>query len=241
MTEDVIAELRQVSKTYGTGEAQVHALREVDLRLAPGEIVVVLGPSGSGKTTLLNVLGGIEPVTDGEAILAGQPLAGRSAEDLAGIRRETVSFVFQFFNLIQTLTAAENVEVIAELTGRAERDQTHAQVHAALAAVDMSERADHFPGQLSGGQQQRIAIARALVTRPRLLLCDEPTGALDLESGRQVLAQLQRAAREDGCCVVIVTHNAGIAVMADRVVRVHDGQIAEITEHRARPAGEVAW
>ncbi len=236
-----VARLAGVTKTYGEGEAEVRALRGVDLVLLPGEVVVVLGPSGSGKTTLLNIVGGIEPATTGETWIAGQSLAGLDQEELATIRRNNVAFIFQFFNLIQTLTAAENVRVIAELTERATGADLDRAVQEALAAVGLTDRADHFPGQISGGQQQRVAIARALVTRPRLMLCDEPTGALDLETGRQVLSLLQRTARGDGRCVVIVTHNAGIATMADRVVRVHDGQIAELTEQRAGAAEEVTW
>jgi putative ABC transport system ATP-binding protein len=236
-----IATLRGVTKTYGEGEAQVHALRGVDLSLYPGEVVVVLGPSGSGKTTMLNVLGGIESATSGEVHVGGVALAGRGPEELATIRRENVSFIFQFFNLIQTLTAAENVQVIAELTDRVDRAQLAEQVQAAIDDVGLADRADHFPGQMSGGQQQRVAIARALVTGPRLLLCDEPTGALDLATGRVVLDLLQRTARTDGRCVVIVTHNQGIAAMADRVLRVHDGSIASTVEQAAGSAMDVVW
>ncbi len=236
-----IARLAGVTKTYGEGEAAVHALRGVDLTLEPGEVVVVLGPSGSGKTTLLNILGGIESATSGEVSIGGTPLAGRDPEELATIRRENVSFIFQFFNLIQSLTAAENVAVIAELTERVARDDIDQRVRGVLADVDLGDRADHFPGQMSGGQQQRVAIARALVTGPRLLLCDEPTGALDLDTGRTVLALLQNAARTDQRAVVIVTHNEGIAAMADRVLRVHDGSIASEQRQGAGSAADVTW
>ena len=236
-----IAALTDVTKVYGEGEAAVHALRGVDLEIRAGEVVVVLGPSGSGKTTLLNILGGIEAATSGEVRLGGEDLAGRSPEELATIRRHNVAFIFQFFNLIQTLTVAENVQVIAELTEQADRAALRERVAAALAAVGLTDRADHFPGQISGGQQQRVAIARALVTQPRLMLCDEPTGALDLETGRQVLHLLQRTAREESRAVVIVTHNSGIASMADRVVRVHDGRIAELVEQQAGSAHDVEW
>jgi putative ABC transport system ATP-binding protein len=243
-TSDVtgpVAQLTGVTKTYGEGEAAVHALRGIDLALAPGEVVVVLGPSGSGKTTLLNILGGIETATSGTVQINGTPLAGRDPEELATIRRENVSFIFQFFNLIQTLTAAENVQVIAELTERLDRDEIRERVGEVLADVDLTDRAGHFPGQMSGGQQQRVAIARALVTGPRLLLCDEPTGALDLDTGRTVLALLQRTAREDQRAVVIVTHNAGIAAMADRVLRVHDGSIVSEERQVAGSAEDVNW
>ena len=193
-----IASLTGVSKTYGQGEATVRALRDVDLDVHPGEVIVVLGPSGSGKTTLLNVLGAIEPATAGRVILGGEDLAGAGAEHLAQVRRDNVSFVFQFFNLIATLTAAENVRLIAELTSRVPRAEIDAAVSETLAAVGLAGRAEHFPGQLSGGEQQRAAIARALVTGPRLLLCDEPTGALDLETGRGVLGLLQDQASQSG-------------------------------------------
>ena len=236
-----IAALSAVTKVYGEGDAAVHALRGIDLTFAPGEVVVVLGPSGSGKTTLLNIVGGIESATEGRVSIGGEDLAGRDPEELATIRRHNVSFIFQFFNLIQTLTAAENVQVIAELTEKAKGAALSEKVAAALAAVGLTDRADHFPGQISGGQQQRVAIARALVTEPRLMLCDEPTGALDLETGRQVLALLQETAKRDGRSVVIVTHNNGIASMADRVVRVHDGRIAELIEQQAGPAQDVEW
>jgi putative ABC transport system ATP-binding protein len=236
-----IASLSGVSKTYGQGEAAVRALRDVDLDVRPGEVIVVLGPSGSGKTTLLNVIGGIEPATAGRVILGGEDLAGAGSEHLARVRRDTVSFVFQFFNLIATLTAAENVRLIAELTSRVPRAEIDAAVSETLAAVGLAGRAEHFPGQLSGGEQQRAAIARALVTGPRLLLCDEPTGALDLETGRGVLGLLQDQASHSGRSVVIVTHNSGVAAMADRVIRVHDGQLAQIVEQQPRPAAEVVW
>jgi putative ABC transport system ATP-binding protein len=236
-----VAQLRAVTKTYGEGEAAVHALRGIDLTFDRGEVVVVLGPSGSGKTTMLNILGGIETATSGEVLINGIPLTGKSPEELATIRRENVSFIFQFFNLIQTLTAAENVQVIAELTERVDRDQLGPRVRAVLDDVDLADRADHFPGQMSGGQQQRVAIARALVTGPRLLLCDEPTGALDLDMGRNVLALLQQTARADQRCVVIVTHNQGVAAMADRVLRVHDGSIASQQRQTAGSAQDVTW
>ena len=240
-TTSAIAQLTGVTKTYGEGEAAVHALRGIDLVLEPGEVVVVLGPSGSGKTTLLNILGGIETATAGEVRINGTPLAGKDPEELATIRRDNVSFIFQFFNLIQTLTASENVQVIAELTERVARDEVAQRVQSVLDDVDLADRADHFPGQLSGGQQQRVAIARALVTGPRLLLCDEPTGALDLDTGRTVLALLQQTARADQRSVVIVTHNQGIATMADRVLRVHDGSIASEERQSAGSAQDVSW
>ena len=241
MPAQVVAALTGVTKVYGEGEAQVRALRGVDLELRAGEVVVILGPSGSGKTTLLNIVGGIESATDGQVVIGGQDLVGKSPEKLATIRRDNIAFVFQFYNLIPTLTAAENVRIIPELTKRSSGKELTDRVDRALAAVDLAGRAGHFPGQMSGGQQQRVAIARAVVMEPKLMLCDEPTGALDLDTGRQVLEFLQATAAEGQRCVVIVTHNSGIAAMADRIVRFHDGTIAEITEQDARPASEVSW
>ncbi len=204
------AHLTGVRKTYGTGDTEVHALDGVDLELAPGSFTVVLGPSGSGKTTLLNVIGGIEQATAGSVEVAGEEISGRSPVDLAGFRREHVGFVFQFFNLVPTLTARENVEIIVELTGVGDARR----VPDLLAEVGLADRADHFPAQLSGGQQQRVAIARALATDPDLLLADEPTGALDLTTGRQILGALLDLHRA-GRTVVVVTHNASVAQIAD--------------------------
>ncbi len=227
--------LRGVGKTYGTGHARVHALREVDLEVPRGEFVVLLGPSGSGKTTLLNLIGGIEPATEGE--VAGVDISRLGEDARTAYRRDTVGFVFQFFNLVPSLTALENVRLVAELTGRGDR----ARAEAALAAVGLAERGGHFPAQLSGGEQQRVAIARAIAKDPALLLCDEPTGALDLETGRGVLRVLQDLNRE-GRTVLVVTHNAAIAAIAHRVVRMRSGRVVEVTTNAA-PVGadEVTW
>jgi putative ABC transport system ATP-binding protein len=233
-----LARLSGVERTYGSGDTAVHALQGVDLEIAAGELVVVLGPSGSGKTTLLNVLGGIERPTAGRIVVAGHDLTAASSHELTGIRRDVVGFVFQFFNLIATLTARENVSVLAELTGHA-RD---GRVDAVLADVGLTDRADHFPAQLSGGQQQRVAIARALVKSPQLLLCDEPTGALDLDTGRTVLSLLQDVAREQHRTVVIVTHNRALAAMADKVVNMRSGRIIDVARvPDPIPASEVTW
>ncbi|OEU87316.1 macrolide ABC transporter ATP-binding protein [Streptomyces abyssalis] len=231
------AKLRGVSKSYGDGEASVAALDGVDLDLGAGELVVVLGPSGSGKTTLLNVLGGIEPAGGGSVEVAGVDLTGRRPRGLAGFRRDHIGFVFQFFNLVPTLTARENVEVMVELTGRGERRDAAGL----LESVGLGDRLDHFPAQLSGGQQQRVAIARALATDPDLLLADEPTGALDVATGKSVLRLLQRTNRE-GRGVLMVTHNAAIARMAHRVVTMRDGRV-ESVERNAAPAdvADVDW
>ncbi|WP_344282515.1 ABC transporter ATP-binding protein [Actinomadura napierensis] len=229
--------LRGASKTYGKGRAEVHALRDADLEVPEGELVVLLGPSGSGKTTLLNLIGGIEPPTAGEVVAGGHDISRLDEDGRTAYRRDTVGFVFQFFNLVPSLTALENVRLVAELTGRGDRERSAA----ALAAVGLAERGAHFPAQLSGGEQQRVAIARAVAKDPSLLLCDEPTGALDLETGRGVLRVLQDLNGE-GRTVLIVTHNAAIASMAHRVVRMRSGRIVEVTGNAApAPAEEVTW
>jgi putative ABC transport system ATP-binding protein len=212
--------LEGVSKTYGEGELAVHALSDVELQVRDGEFVVLLGPSGSGKTTLLNVIGGIERPSSGSIVVGGKDVSALDEEGRTRFRRETVGFIFQFFNLIPTLTALENVQLIAELVGATERATEM------LDRVGLGERTDHFPAQLSGGEQQRVAVARALSSGPRILLGDEPTGALDLETGRRVLALLRAVSRELGQTVLLVTHNAAIAGMADRVLRMRDGRIA---------------
>jgi putative ABC transport system ATP-binding protein len=225
--------LESVEKTYGTGDVTVHALRGVDLRVAAGEFVVLLGPSGSGKTTLLNVVGGIESPTSGRVIADEVDLSTLDADGQTAYRRRHVGFVFQFFNLIPTLTARENVDLIAELTGGGED-----RVLDVLRDVGLERRLDHFPGALSGGEQQRVAIARALVKDPPLLLCDEPTGALDLETGRNVLDLLREVNRDRGCTVLLVTHNGAIAEMADRVVRMRSGRLERDHKNAAPLAAE---
>ncbi len=229
--------LRGVTKVYGEGDGAVQALRGVDLEIERGELVVILGPSGSGKTTLLNIIGGIESASDGIVTVAGERISGQKPSGLSDFRRDHVGFVFQFFNLIPTLTARENVEVIIELTGRGDRTT----VPGLLQAVGLAERMDHFPAQLSGGQQQRVAVARAMATGPDLLLADEPTGALDLATGRQILRLLQRLNHE-GRTVVAVTHNASVAQIADQVVTMVDGRIETVrTNPRPVDAADVAW
>ena len=223
---------------YGSGVTAVQALRDVSLDIVPGQFVVLLGPSGSGKTTLLNLVGGIEHPTSGQIEVAGVDIGLLRGERQTEYRRDRVGFVFQFFNLVPTLTAQENVEVIAELTGL---DPARRSLDA-LARVGLTDLADRFPGQLSGGQQQRVAIARAIVKEPPLLLCDEPTGSLDLETGRQVLGVLRDLAREGHHTVLLVTHNSAIASMADRVVWLHSGTIArEQRVERPLEAEELEW
>ncbi len=238
MTEPMpLIGLEGVWKTYGTGDVAVDALRGIDLSVEAGQFVVILGPSGSGKTTLLNVVGGIEPATKGRVTVAGREVTGAGNGDLSDYRRDTVGFVFQFFNLVPTLTAVENVQLVGELAGR-----TAADAAAALDAVGLGDHAARFPASLSGGQQQRVAIARAIVKRPPLLLCDEPTGSLDLATGRQVLGVIRDLGRRDGITVLLVTHNQAIAAMADRVIHVGSGEIAG-DERNASPtrAQELQW
>jgi putative ABC transport system ATP-binding protein len=232
-----LIELDGVSKRYGSGELAVDAIKEVSLSIGRGELVVVLGPSGSGKTTLLNLIGGIETPTSGRVVVDGTDLGDLDGGDLTGYRRETVGFVFQFFNLVPTLTGLENVQLVAEL----DRPDAGDRSETALRSVGLGDRMDHFPGALSGGQQQRVAIARAMVKEPPLLLCDEPTGSLDLDMGRQVL-ELLRSAATDGRTVLIVTHNAAIAGMADRVIRMGSGRVVSDEPVRSpTPASEIRW
>ena len=227
---------RGLCKTYGSGEATIHALRDLDLDILPGEFVVLLGPSGSGKSTLLNILGGLDAPTSGRAAWRDHELTGADEAALTAYRRDHVGFVFQFYNLIPSLTARENVELVAEIA----RDPM--QPEEALALVGLSHRLDHFPGQLSGGEQQRVAVARAIVKRPDALLCDEPTGALDVETGKLVLSAIARANREVGATTVIITHNAAIAGMADRVLRMGGGRIVAIEPNARRLAPEeLVW
>jgi len=228
--------LRGVRKTYGSGEVAVHALRGVDLEVFPEEFVVLLGPSGSGKTTLLNLIGGIEPASEGAIEVGGSDVTALDEEGRTRFRRETVGFIFQFFNLIPTLTARENVELVAELGDDADRAPEM------LERVGLGDRMDHFPAQLSGGEQQRVAVARALAGGPRILLGDEPTGALDLETGRMVLALLHELSHELHQTVLLVTHNASIARMADRVLRLRDGAIVADERNEApAPAEQLEW
>ncbi len=227
---------RGLSKIYRMGEIEVPALQAVDLDLYAGEFVVFLGPSGSGKSTLLNILGGLDAPTAGSVHFLDHELTGSSEEELTRYRREHVGFVFQFYNLIPSLTARENVELVTEI---AERPMDPAE---ALRLVGLGARIDHFPAQLSGGEQQRVAIARAVAKRPDVLLCDEPTGALDFETGKLVLEVLERVNRELGTTTAVITHNAAIAGMADRVIRLRSGRIAEERRNpvRAAPA-DLEW
>jgi putative ABC transport system ATP-binding protein len=227
---------RALTKVYDMGEVRVEALRGVDFDLARGEFVVLLGPSGSGKSTLLNILGGLDIPTTGEVIYAAQNLTTATERALTEYRRSHIGFVFQFYNLIPSLTARENVALVTELVDHPMRPEE------ALAMVGLGQRLDHFPAQLSGGEQQRVAIARAIAKQPSVLLCDEPTGALDITTGVVVLEALERVNRELGTATVVITHNAAIAGMADRVVRLADGRVAgiETPAHKAA-ARDLQW
>lgn len=227
---------RGLTKTYHVGDVDVHALRDVDLDLWPGEFVVLLGPSGSGKSTLLNILGGLDVPTSGTVRSLGHDLSSMTDAQLTMFRRAHVGFVFQFYNLIPSLTALENVSLVTEISPMPMRPEE------ALELVGLADRMDHFPAQLSGGEQQRVAIARAIAKRPSILLCDEPTGALDATTGVVVLAAIERVARELNATTAIITHNAAIAAMAGRVLRMSGGRLAseQVHEHRA-PASEITW
>ncbi|MDY7095942.1 MAG: ABC transporter ATP-binding protein [Acidobacteriota bacterium] len=218
------------------GEVEVQALRGVDLELRQSEFVVLLGPSGSGKSTLLNILGGLDLPTEGQVFFRGEELTVADESRLTQYRREHVGFVFQFYNLIPSLTARENVALVTEIS----RDPMTPED--ALALVRMDERMDHFPAQLSGGEQQRVAIARAIAKQPDVLLCDEPTGALDISTGVVVLEAIERISEELGTTVAVITHNAAIAAMADRVISLADGRISSVQENQRRlPARELSW
>jgi putative ABC transport system ATP-binding protein len=231
-----VLHIHDIAKVYQLGEVQVHALRRVALDLFPGEFVVLLGASGSGKSTLLNILGGLDTPTSGEVRYRDHILTQATDRDLTLYRREHVGFVFQFFNLLPSLTALENVELVTEIAARSIPAQE------ALERVGLADRLNHFPAQLSGGEQQRVAIARALAKRPDILLCDEPTGSLDYTTGRKVLEVLERANRELGALTVVITHNAAIAGMADRVIRITSGEILDVhvNTERISPA-DLSW
>ncbi len=227
---------RGLTKIYRMGEVDVHALRSVDVEMFAGEFVVILGASGSGKSTLLNILGGLDVPTSGEVKFRDQSLTAADEDELTEYRREHVGFVFQFYNLIASLTAQENVALVADI---ARNPLAPAE---ALRLVGLDERRDHYPSQLSGGEQQRVAIARAIGKRPDVLLCDEPTGALDVKTGVVVLEAIDKINRELGTLTAVITHNAAIADMADRVISLSDGQIADIHLNKSRKiARELIW
>jgi len=225
-----------VKKTYQMGEVEIHALRDASFTVEKGELCVIVGPSGAGKTTLLNILGGMDTLTDGKVFLDEQEVSSFSTKQLTTYRRHDVGFVFQFYNLVPNLTALENVELAAQIC-KAPLDA--AQV---LTSVGLDHRLGNFPAQLSGGEQQRVAIARALAKNPRLLLCDEPTGALDYNTGKAILKLLQDMSRQKGMTVIIITHNSALTAMADRVIHVKNGTVtSEIINPDPVPVEEIEW
>ncbi|MFN9252071.1 MAG: ABC transporter ATP-binding protein [Brevundimonas sp.] len=229
-------EVRGVTRVFGTGTAAVRALRGVDLDLPSGEMVVILGASGSGKSSFLNILGGLDTPTSGEVRFRGQDIAHADQRRLTDYRRRHVGFVFQFYNLMPSLTARENVALVTEIAEAPLRPEE------ALAMVGLEERLDHFPAQMSGGEQQRVAIARAVAKQPSVLLCDEPTGALDSVTGVRVLEALQTVNDNLGATTLLITHNAGISAMADRVVVFSDGKVSKVEQNRVkRRPGEISW
>ncbi len=232
--DEPLIELRSVDKSYKLGEMTVHALRGMNLSIAPGEFVMLLGPSGSGKTTTLNLIGGLDSPTSGQVIVEGEDIASYDDRRLTTYRRRKVGFIFQFYNLIPTLNARENVMMALRLVHA--NGGLRRRADDLLEQVGMSHRADHFPSQLSGGEQQRVAIARALAKNPTLMLCDEPTGELDVETGEQVLKVIQQLNREEGTTVVMVTHNVALAPISDRAVHVRDGAVDTIERHDAPAA-----
>lgn len=231
-----IFEVEDLAKVYDTGALQVKALCGVNLTLYEGEIAVLLGPSGSGKSTLLNILGGLDTPTSGRVRFEGRDLSGLTERGLTEYRRNSVGFVFQFYNLIPSLTARENVALVAEIA------QTPMRPEEALELVGLKERMDHFPAELSGGEQQRVAIARAIAKRPKVLMCDEPTGALDSKTGVRVIEAIVQVNEELGATTALITHNAAIKDVADRVIYFHDGRIGRMEEndHKVRPA-DLKW
>ena len=233
---DPLVRLERVGKRFGTGEVAVEALRDISLEIRRAEFLVMVGPSGSGKTTILNIIGGIDAVSEGRVWFRDREITAFTPAELTRYRRDMVGFVFQFYNLVPNLTARENVTVATEIS----RDPMPAEE--ALRLVDLADRMDHFPSQLSGGEQQRVAIARALAKNPDLLLCDEPTGALDFATGKRVLALLVELKRNLAKTIVLITHNGAIAPAGDRVVRLRSGQIVDVHANAAPvPPEEITW
>ncbi|SDJ88925.1 ABC transporter ATP-binding protein [Natronincola ferrireducens] len=236
MESNVLMKVENVSKLYEMGEVTVAAAKEVSLELYRGEFVVILGPSGSGKSTLLNILGGMDIPTEGKVFMEGEDITGYNDKKLTGYRREKVGFVFQFYNLMANLTARENVELATEICKGA------LNIDEVMEAVGLEDRKDHFPAQMSGGEQQRVAIARAVAKNPALLLCDEPTGALDFQTGIKILSLLRKINKEYNKTVVIITHNIPVGEMADRVIKMRSGEIIEtkVNDNPIHPEG-IEW
>ncbi len=228
--------VEHVVKTYSLGEVPIRAVDDISFTVEQGEFVVVVGASGAGKTTLLNLLGGMDTLTSGEIVVAGRSLANATRKELTEYRRNDVGFVFQFYNLVQNLTVLENVELAAQIC------QNPHPAEEMIEAVGLTVRLDNFPAQISGGEQQRVAIARALAKNPKLLLCDEPTGALDYETGKKVLELLRQQAKEEGMTCILITHNAAIAAIADRVIRLRSGKISEdYVNQQPKAVAELEW
>ncbi|OXC09697.1 macrolide ABC transporter ATP-binding protein [Ligilactobacillus agilis] len=229
-------EVKNNTKTYQLANSTIHANKDISFSVNKGELVVILGASGAGKSTLLNILGGMDTNTSGQVIIDGQDISDYNRRQLTTYRRTNVGFVFQFYNLVPNLTAKENVELASEIVSDA------LDASQALKAVGLASRQDNFPAQLSGGEQQRVAIARALAKKPKLLLCDEPTGALDYHTGKQVLQILQDMSQQHGSTVLIVTHNAALAPIANQVIHIHDGQVKKIEHNRQPvPIADIEW
>ncbi len=229
-------EAKDITKVYHMGEVDIHAAAGVSFSINKGEFVVVVGSSGAGKTTVLNILGGMDDATDGELFVDGQDITKLKGKKLIQYRREDIGFVFQFYNLIQNLTALENVELALQVSS----DPLNAKD--VLCEVGLEDRLNNFPSQLSGGEQQRVSIARALAKNPKLLLCDEPTGALDYQTGKSILALLQDMCRTRKMTVIVITHNLAIAPMADRIIRIKSGKVSDISiNENPKPIGEIEW
>ncbi len=229
-------EFKNISKTYQMGEVEIKALNKATFSIDEGELVVILGPSGAGKTTALNILGGMDSATSGTLKIAGQDITNLKDKELIKYRRNDIGFVFQFYNLVQNLTALENVELAVQLC------KDHLNPETILKKVGLKNRLNNFPSQLSGGEQQRVAIARAIAKNPRVLLCDEPTGALDYKTGKQILKLLEETCHQENITVIIVTHNSALADMADKVIKFKNGQVEEIyLNHNPRPIESIEW
>ena len=233
---EAYVKLENVSKIYGTGEVKIVAVDGISFEIAKGEFVVIVGPSGAGKTTVLNILGGMDKPTSGKIYVDGRNIAGYSGRQLTSYRREDIGFVFQFYNLVPNLTALENVELALQIC----REPLDAAT--VLTEVGLKGRFGNFPAQLSGGEQQRVAITRALAKNPKLLLCDEPTGALDYQTGKAILKLLQDMCREKGMTVIVITHNSALTPMADKVIRIKNGKVSDITRNaHPTPVEEIEW
>lgn len=229
-------EFKNVNKTYQMGEIEIKALNKTSFEIEKGELVVILGPSGAGKTTCLNILGGMDTVTGGKVFVDGKDITKYKDKDLILYRRNNIGFVFQFYNLVQNLTALENVELAVQLC------KDHLDPKTILNKVGLKNRIDNFPSQLSGGEQQRVAIARAIAKNPKLLLCDEPTGALDYKTGKQILKLLEETARKENMTVIIITHNAAIAPMSDKIIKFKNGSVSDVViNKKPKSIDEIEW